>query len=520
MGTQFNGLILWTVMTSLLMNSLTVVRADQANSLVPATDDGQALDGADEQEYYDLFRLFADTIDQIERNYVKELDRRELIEAAIRGLTSELDPYSNYIPPDEFERFQTNIDSEFGGIGIQISMDRGQITIISPLVGTPAYRGGLMAGDRIVEIEGESTDGISLDEAVRRMKGKIGTDVTVTVRHPNNDENRTVTLTRETIRIDTVLGDHRNADDRWEFMYDSDEKIGYIRLTAFSRNSARDLRRTMEELQATGLRGLVFDLRFNPGGLLSSAVEVSDMFISNGVIVSTEGRNTQKKEWKAHQAGTFQGFPMAVLINGFSASASEIVAACLQDHGRAVVVGERSWGKGSVQNVVELEDGKSALKLTTASYQRPSGENIHRFYGANKNDDWGVKPDEDYEVEFTSKEMTAYLNYRRERDIIAAKEVDTVSESKTPSETEETPQERDPADSSEEGDENNVVPSDIPDESQPNQVPNDANNEESPGENSAEGDSSDPNNDKAFKDVQLEKALEYLRKNMSELVRN
>ena len=420
MSRRVATLILFTFLSLIMCCYVAPLAADQADE----TNSPDGLTAEDvknvDEDYFDLFRLFADTIDQIERNYVKPVDRRELVEAAIRGLTTELDPYSNYIPPEELDNFRTSIDSEFGGIGIQVTVARGQLTIISPLVGTPAYRGGLMAGDRIIEIEGETADGISLNEAVRRMKGKIGTDVTITVRHAHGGEAETVTLTRELIRIETVLGDQRNDEDRWDYMYDEQEKIAYIRLTAFSRHTARDLRRALGEMKLRGMRGLVFDLRFNPGGLLSSAVEVSDMFVSSGVIVSTEGRNTKKKVWSAQPSGTFQGFSMVVLANGFSASASEIVAACLQDHRRALVIGQRTWGKGSVQNVVELEDGHSALKLTTAGYQRPSGKNIHRFYESKVEDEWGVKPDEGYEVEYDAQATKAYLDYRRQRDIISA----------------------------------------------------------------------------------------------------
>jgi len=218
--------------------------------------------------------------------------------------------------------------------------------------------------------------------------------------------------------VPTVLGDVRNADDSWKWMYDDQKKIGYIRITAFARHTAEELRKALDQLAREGVRGLVLDLRFNPGGLLSAAVEVSDMFISSGRIVSTQGRNTSPKVWEAHAKGTFQPVPMAVLVNRYSASASEIVAACLQDHGRAVIVGERTWGKGSVQNVVRLEDGASALKLTTASYQRPSGKNIHRFKGAGEKDDWGVIPDKGFEVKLSAPEMRRLVAARRQKDII------------------------------------------------------------------------------------------------------
>ncbi len=312
------------------------------------------------EDDYKLYELLADTIDQVERNYVKEVDRRELIEAAIRGVLAKLDPYSTYIAPDEVQAFRAEIESEFGGIGIQIEMDDGQLTILSPIYGTPAYRAGLLAGDRIVEIEGKTTDGLTIDDAVRMLKGEEGVSVTLAVIHPGKEAKVRVTLKRERIHVDTVLGDRRKPDGQWDFMLDPKLRIGYVRLTAFSRDTAGQLRQALKQLQAEKLRGLILDLRFNPGGLLTAAVDTSGLFISEGRIVSTEGRNSPKQVFDAHKDGTFEGFPMVVLVNRFSASASEIVAACLQDHHRAVIVGERTWGKGSVQNLIDLEDGRSA----------------------------------------------------------------------------------------------------------------------------------------------------------------
>jgi len=375
----------------------------------------------DDEEYYELLRLFADALDQVDRNYVKEVSRRELMEAAVQGLLTKLDPYSNYIPPKELEQFRSGVESEFGGIGIQVTIENGQLKIISPLVGTPAYRAGLLAGDRIVKIEGKDTKGITLDAAVKKLKGKVGTEVTFTVRHAHDGSGETVTLKREIIHVQTVLGDGRKKDDSWDFLYDAEKKIGYIRVSAFSRSTAPELKKAMEELVAAKLKGLVIDLRFNPGGLLSSAIEVSDMFVSEGRIVSTEGRNAPKRVWDAHKADTYEGFPMAILVNKYSASASEIVAACLQDHKRAVIVGERTWGKGSVQNIIELEQGRSALKLTTAGYRRPSGKNIHRFTDAKDDDEWGVKPNDGFELKLTVSETGDLMRHQREVAIVASK---------------------------------------------------------------------------------------------------
>ena len=417
------------ILTALLFLSLSLVAPplkaqtdEKANEQAKKTDakevgdEFRPLDRDD--EYYELLTLFADTLDQIDRNYVKDISKRELMEAAIEGMIKKLDQYSNYIPPKEIERFKGSVKSEFGGIGIQVSIENERLTVISPIVDSPAYRAGLIAGDVITEIEGESTEGITLDEAVQKMKGKVGTKVTITIIHPDDPMPKKVALERAIVRVQTVLGDHRKDDDAWDFMFDEKRKIGYIRVTSFSEHTVSELRDAMKELLKSEMRGLILDLRFNPGGLLSSAIEVCDMFVNSGRIVSTEGRNAPKRVWDATSKGTYPEFPMAILVNRYSASASEIVSACLQDHKRAVVVGERTWGKGSVQNIIDLENGRSALKLTTAGYMRPSGKNIHRFEGATKDDEWGVKPNSEFALRLTEHEISDLLRYRRVRDIV------------------------------------------------------------------------------------------------------
>ena len=388
-----------------------------AKSDVPEPNEEQLKKEQDE-EYYRLLRLFADTLDQVDRNYVKDISRRELMEAAIEGMLSKLDQYSNYIPPKEIDRFRTGVESEFGGIGIQVSIERGVLTVISPIVGSPAYDAGMIAGDKIVEIEGKDARGISLDDAIKKLKGKVGTKVKISVLHPGDDEPEEITLKRDIVRVATVIGHHRNEDDSWNFIYDEDAKLGYIRVTSFSRHTIDELRTALKGLVKTKISGLVIDLRFNPGGLLSSAIQVCDLFVSKGRIVSTEGRNTPKRVWDAHAKGTYDGFPIAVLVNKYSASASEIVSACLQDHQRGVVIGERTWGKGSVQNIIELEGGQSALKLTTAGYMRPSGKNIHKFEGATDEDDWGVSPNDGFVLKLDEKETGDLLRFRREHDLL------------------------------------------------------------------------------------------------------
>jgi carboxyl-terminal processing protease len=424
------------VMVGVLLSSLWTMAADDqpVDSPKAGPKAAAAAEKSTKQtddEYFEFYRALADTIDQVERNYVKPVDRRELMEAAIRGVLQKLDPYSGYIPPDEMPGFRTTVESQFGGIGIQITIDNGQLKVTSPLVGSPAYKAGVQAGDRILQIEGESTKDLMIDEAVRKLKGEIGTSVTFTVQHALTGRNETFTIKREQIHVDTVLGERRKADDTWDFLLDPEKRIGYIRVTAFSRDTAAEVRKALDSLQARKLRGLILDLRFNPGGLLTSAIEVADLFIADGRIVSTKSRNTEERVWDAVKPGTFEGFPMVVLVNRYSASASEIVAACLQDHGRAVVIGERTWGKGSVQNVIELESGKSALKLTTASYARPNGHNIHRFPDAKESDEWGVKPNDGLEVKLSSDEMMRFLDHRRKLDIIEAKRAESAKSTET-----------------------------------------------------------------------------------------
>lgn len=386
----------------------------------PAVAEDAARTPEDEAGYYELMKNFADTFEQIERNYVKDVDRRKLMEAAIQGMMSELDQYSAYISPEDLNRFNEAVEQEFGGVGIQVQLDpkTRMLTVVSPLPGTPAYRAGVLAGDTIVEIEGKPTEGFTIEDAVRVLKGEPGDPVTIGVRHLGSDEIERVTLVRDIIQVATVMGDHYNDDGTWNFMLDPKEKIGYIRLTHFSRRSADELLDALKILKKQGMKALILDLRFNPGGLLTQAVEIADMFLDSGRIVSTKGRNTEERTWDARKAGTWSDFPMAVLVNHYSASASEILSAALQDHNRAVVVGQRTWGKGSVQNVIELEGGASALKLTTASYHRPSGKNIHRFPGAKESDEWGVMPNDGDKVDMSPEQLRKYLDYRRQRDIL------------------------------------------------------------------------------------------------------
>jgi carboxyl-terminal processing protease len=433
-----------------------------------------------QSEDAELYRLFVDAVEHVDRSYVKEVDRKKLIQSAINGMLSELDPYSNYISKDEFEQFSRSTTGKFGGVGIQVRPKQKAdpfLSVLTPVVGTPAYEAGILANDRIVNVDGKPVEGLSQSEVVDLLTGEPGTSVKVSLVHEPFDQPAVdVTLMRAVINIESVLGDRHDEKDAWNFFVDADSKIAYVRISAFMQETAADLRKTLERLNGEGLQGLVIDLRDNPGGLLSSAIDVCDLFLREGIIVSTKGRNTEDKPYTATPEVVVGDVPTAILVNRWSASASEIVSACLQDHQKAVIVGERTFGKGSVQNVIELEGGRSALKLTTASYRRPSGKNIHRFNDSKEDDEWGVKPDEGYAISLTDEEYRAYVEWRAQRDRIVGK-------GKPATEPAEEPK---PAEELKAAEEPKAEPAehtaDKPAESKPE-----------------------------FKDKQLEKALEYIK---------
>lgn len=376
---------------------------------------------------HENLRLVVDVLEEVQEKYVKELDAdqmRKLVEDMVNGGLEKLDQHSNFIDAEEYKQFKNQSRGKFGGVGIRIGVDRaGQIFVESPMVGTPAYKAGVLAGDIIMKVDGHSIEDKALKDVVEMIQGEPGSKVTLTVLHEGDKKPSDLSMQRSEITIDSVLGDKRNSNklEEWDFWVDPQMKIAYIRLVAFTETTTRDLVKVVEALQKMKMNGLVIDLRNNPGGLLRSAVEVSSLFLPQGkTVVSTKSRTQGEDDYTSRRVGDVQseGYPIAILINRYSASASEIVAAALQDHFRAIIVGERSYGKGSVQNIIDLEHGQSALKLTTASYWRPSGHNIHRFRDAKEEDEWGVKPSKGYEVELTDEERINYYKWRRDRDVV------------------------------------------------------------------------------------------------------
>jgi len=311
-------------------------------------------------------KAFGDVLSTVQASYVEEPNVDELVNGAIRGMLQTLDPHSSYLTPEMLKQVEVETKGSFGGLGIEIGIKDGVLTVIAPIDDTPAYRAGLQAGDKIVRIENEPTRDMNVMDAVKRLRGEPGTKVTIWIAREGLSEPRSYAITRDIIKIRSVKSKPMG------------DGIGYIKLTQFQQDTDGELEKALQVLtkEKGGLKGLVLDLRNNPGGLLDQAVKVSDRFIDSGLIVYTDGRiENQRFKYFARKEGTYLGFPMVVLVNAGSASASEIVAGALQDHGRAILLGTQTFGKGSVQTIIPMEDG-SAIRLTTARYFTPSGRSI------------------------------------------------------------------------------------------------------------------------------------------------
>jgi len=368
-------------------------------------------------------RVVANAMIRIESRALEPVGALKLFEGAMEGMVDTLDDYSAYISPDDLKAFHETIDQEFVGVGMEVALDpqTKQIVVLSPLVGSPAYKAGIHAGDKILRIDQDSTQGMSLKDAVGLLRGKPGDPVTLTIQHEGEEKPVELKIIRDNIQVDTVQGDTRNADGSWNFFLEGHDRIGYIRINSFTDKTFGEMQQALTWLSEHDMRGLVLDLRDDPGGYLDAAVDVCDLLIPSGVIVTTRRRDGRiSRTYAASGQGQFTDFPIAVLVNQLTASAAEIVAACLQDHHRAVVVGQRSYGKGTIQEVMDLEKDCGAMKITTASYWRPSGKNIHRPHDAGEKADWGVSPDEGYKVMPTGDEQIRWRVWRARRDVFQA----------------------------------------------------------------------------------------------------
>lgn len=338
---------------------------------------------------------FTDCLDLIEKYYVEDVSPTKLIEGAIKGMTSTLDPHSSYLSKEDYKEMQISTTGSFGGLGIELGLRDNQLTVITPIEGTPAFKAGIRPGDRILKIDATATTDMTLEEAVKILRGPKGTSVTLTIGRESAEKPLEITITRAIIHIDSVLSQMIEPG------------YGYIRIRNFQVDTSEAVRMALQTMvKQANLKGLVLDLRYNPGGLLDQAIAVSDLFLNEGKIVYTDGRKPEDRvEYSARKEGTFNGFPIVAIINGGTASAAEIVAGALQDNNRAIIVGVRSFGKASVQTVRPLNDG-SALKLTIARYYTPSGRSIQAK---------GIEPDVEVEQKVATQESTQ--QFIREKDL-------------------------------------------------------------------------------------------------------
>jgi len=351
-----------------------------------------------ENEIYKKIDLFGEVLEKINEEYVDEIDQSKSMDSAINGLLQSLDPYSSYMSPEIFKEMQTETSGEFGGLGIEVGMESGVVKVISPIDDTPASRSGIKAGDYIVKINDTQVQGKSLTEAVELMRGPVGSSIELTVRRQGAKKALTFNIVREIIQIKSVKA---------ELL---EKNIGYIRLTSFNENSSKQIKKEIGKLKKNNnLKAYILDLRNNPGGLLSQAIKISDFFLENGEIVSTKGRKaSENRRWFAKQGDLTDGKALIVLINYGSASASEIVAGALKDHKRAILLGDNSYGKGSVQSIIPLKND-GAIRLTIAKYYLPSGKSISEvgvspdIMISEESNDFKIKTDTDNQLNYAIK---------------------------------------------------------------------------------------------------------------------
>ena len=368
----------------------------------------------------------SDVVDEIlrrvESHHFEEVDRQELLTAAVQAMLDKLGSSSAYLRQNELDSVMLAIDQSLVGAGIELRLDDGRLVVVQPIPSSPAATAGVRSGDIIEQIDGVAVEDLPkekrLGAAVKLIRGKPGEAVTLGVRRKGSDRRESIRIVRSVITIDTVQGHRRKSDGRWQFLLDRENNIGYIRITAFDKRTARNVGAAVNDLRSCEMRGLIIDLRDCPGGLLTSAVETADLFVDEGTIVTTTSRRgtSENLVHKAQRQKTHLGFPMVVLVNGGTASAAEIVAACLQDHDRATIVGQRTYGRGIVYGIFALDSGRGAVKVATAQFYRPNGGSLHRFPNADESEDWGVKPDEEFRIVLSDAQQRQLHNDRIRRE--------------------------------------------------------------------------------------------------------
>ena len=364
--------------------------------------------------------LFAEALDVVDRQALQDIPRRELFNSAVEGMLENMDEHSMYITDEMYRVFNEDMQQEFGGVGFYVDNNPAtkRLTVLAPIPDSPAFEAGIRAGDVIAEIDGQQTDGMDRSDAIELMRGPTGEEVSILLERQGKKIR--MDLVRAAINVPSVQGDFRNPDGSWNYYLKSQPRIGYIRLLQFGSKSVDEIKEALAKVDASR-DALVLDLRNNTGGLLDGAVAICDMFLEGGKpIVRTRGREARllSEETSTSKTALGKDKPLVVLVNRISASASEIVAGCLQDHGRATIVGEQTWGKGTVQHVIGMERGRSALKLTTARYWRPSGQYIDRSdKEAKETGVWGVQPNEGGQIEITEEILFENARQRNLRDL-------------------------------------------------------------------------------------------------------
>ncbi len=369
---------------------------------------------AKQDAMYNTFRALVEVNALAKQRFVEEIEDDRLVDGAIRGMLLKLDPYSGYIAPHELTGFMRRNAGEYIGVGVEFGVQDGKLTVISPLADSPASHAGILAGDTILAIDGQRADGLSVFDLTERLSGAPGSTVVLRVLHAGETSPENIEVIRGPVSIQTVRGVRRVQYGQWDYMIEPAHGIAYIRVSNFHENTMPDFDAALRDILQRNTRALIIDLRFNPGGLLDQAVTMVDRFVKSGLIVETVTRRKAVNQHHATPDGANTTIPLAVLINGGSASCSEVVAGSLQDHGRAAIVGERSFGKASVQHVIELGTHPAAIKLTVAHYRLPSGRIIHRAVGATPSDDWGVRPS--VEVVLSDAEVAEIQASRRSLD--------------------------------------------------------------------------------------------------------
>lgn len=363
----------------------------------------------------DEAKLLEDVRTKLLELYVKPPDQKAILQGAIKGMLSALnDPHSDYLSPETLAGWESQVRGQLTGIGAQLKAEDGKVLVVTPLPDSPALKAGLRPGDVITAVDGKPSAGRELTDVVKEIIGKEGTVVKLTLRRADGKEQE-LAITRAPVKVETVKGFRRGAEQRWNFFLDEPQKVGYVQVIHFGPDTARELRTAVEGLQARGMQGLILDLRFCPGGLLNTAVDLAKLFLAQGTIVSVKGGKGQEQTLKADGKGTLGNFPLVVLVNEQTASAAEVLAGALKDNERALVVGARTYGKGSVQSLIKLGDDGGAMRLTTTYYYLPSGRNIHRRPGEK---DWGVDPTDGYYVAVGAEQRKALHEAQIKRDVL------------------------------------------------------------------------------------------------------